>query len=140
MTHMTTNPNHQPPPDEWQPADGGEVVRLTRRLKGRKSRRQFLKASGGIVGALLAVTAGWLTLRSATPTPKLEYDFGGITCSEAMARADSMTKGKKLPEAERMQVQEHVMLCPNCKPKFEQMGGMKMFAQSVPACRRPDVV
>jgi len=26
------------------------------------------------------------------------------------------------------------MLCPNCKPKFEKMGGMKMFAQVVPVC------
>jgi len=32
------------------------------------------------------------------------------------------------------------MLCPNCKPKFEKMGGMKMFTQVVPVCRRPDIV
>jgi len=123
------------PPDDWQPASGGEVVRLTRRLK---SRRQFLKTGGGVVGGLLAVAGGWFAVRSATL--EREYDFGGITCSEAMARADAMMKGKMLPEAELMHVKEHVMLCPNCKPKFEKMGGMKMFAQVVPICRRPDMV
>ena len=137
MTDMTTHPNQRPPHDDWQPAGGGEVVRLTRRLKGRKSRRQFLKAGGGIVGGLLAIAGGWSAVRSATR--EREYDFGGITCSVAMARADAMMKGKKLPDAEMMQVKEHVMLCPACKPRFEKMGGMKMFAQSVLACRRPDV-
>lgn len=138
MTDMTTHPNHQPmPPDDWQPAGGGEVVRLTRRMKGRKSRRQFLKASGGVVGGLLAVAGGWFAVRSATR--EREYDFGGITCGEAMARADAMMNGKKLPDAEMMQVKEHVMLCPNCKPRFEKMGGMKISAQAGPVCRRPAV-
>jgi hypothetical protein len=90
-------------------------------MKGRKNRRQFLKASGGVVGGILAVAGGWLALRSATR--EREYDFGGITCSMAMARADAMMKGRKLPETEMMQVKEHMMVCPNCKPRFEQMGG-----------------
>ena len=137
MTDMTTYPNQPTPLNDWQPAAGGEVVRLTRRLKGRKSRRQFLKASVGGVGGLLAVASGWFAVRSATR--EREYDFGGITCSEAMSRADAMMNGKKLPDAEMMQVQEHVMLCPNCKPRFEKMGGMKVSARAVPACRRPDV-
>ena len=134
---MTTHPNHRPPPDDWQPASGGEVVRLTRRMKGRKSRRQFLKAGSSVVGGLLAVAGGWVAVRSATR--EREYDFGGITCSAAMARADAMMKGKNLPEAETMQVKQHVMVCPNCKPKFEQMGGTKMFARVVPLCQRSDV-
>ena len=135
---MTTHPHPPTPPDDWQPASGGEVVRLTRRLNGRKTRRHFLKAGGGVVGGgLLAVAGRWFAVRSATR--EREYDFGGITCSVAMARADAMMNGQKLPDAEMMHVKEHVMLCPNCKPKFEQMGGMKMFAQMVPVCRRPDV-
>jgi len=134
---MTTHPHPPTPPDDWQPASGGEVVRLTRRLKGRKSRRQFLKAGGGIVGGLLAVAGGWFAVRSATR--EQEYDFGGITCSVAMTRTDAMMKGKMLPEGEMMQVKEHVKLCPNCRPKFEKMGGMKMLTQVVPVCRRTDV-
>lgn len=138
MTVMTTHPNHQPMlPDDWQPAGGGEVVRLTRRMKGRKSRRQFLKASSGVVGGVLAVAGGWFAVRSATR--EREYDFGGITCSEAMSRADAIMNGKKLPDDEMMQVKEHVMLCPNCKPRFEKMGGMKISAQAGPDCRRPAV-
>ncbi len=135
---MTTHQNHQPPPpDDWLPASGGEVVRLTRRLKGRKSRRQFLKAGGGVVGGLLAVAGGWFAVRSATR--EREYEFGGISCSVAMTRAGAMMNGQKLPDTEVMQVKEHMMLCPNCKPRFEKMGGMKMFAQAAPVCRRPDV-
>ena len=134
---MTTHPHQPPPPDDWLPASGGEVVRLTHRLKGRKSRRQFLKASGGVVGGLLAVAGGWFAVRTATR--EREYDFGGITCSVAMARADAMMNGQKLPDAEMMQVKEHVMLCPNCKPRFEKMGTMKASARAVPACRRPDM-
>ena len=106
-------------------------------MKVRKGRRQFLKAGGGVVGGLLAVAGGWFAVRSATR--ERESDFGGITCSVAMTRADAMMKGKMLPEGEMMQVKEHVMLCPNCKPKFEKMGGMKMFAQQGPVCLRPEV-
>jgi len=135
MTDMTTHPNHQPPYDDWLPA-AGELVRLTRRMKGRKSRRQFLKAGGGVVG-LLGVAGGWFAVRSVNR--EWEYDFGGITCSVAMARADAMTNGQKLPDAEMTQVNEHVMLCPNCKPRFEKMGGMNISARTLPACRRLDV-
>ena len=136
---MTTHPNHPPtPPDDWQPAGGGEVVRLSRRLKARRNRRQFLKASGGIVGGMMAVVGGWWAIRSATR--ESEYEFGGITCSVSMARADAMVSGKMLPDAEVMQVKEHVMLCPNCKPKFEKMGGMKMLSQAEPVCRRPGAI
>lgn len=134
---MTTHPDHRPtPPDDWQPAGGGEVVRLARRLKGRKTRRQFLKVGGGVVGGLLAVAGGWWAIRSATQGQ--EYDFGGITCREAMARADAMTKGKTLSDTEMMQLKQHVMLCPNCKPRFERMGGAKLMASAVPVCRRPE--
>lgn len=133
---MTTHPDHRPTPhDDWQPAGGGEVARLSRRMRGKKTRRQFLKA-GGVVGGLLAVAGGWWAIRSATQGP--EYDFGGITCREAMARADAMMKGKTLSDAEMMQLKQHVMLCPNCKPRFERMGGAKLMASAVPVCRRPE--
>jgi hypothetical protein len=135
---MTAHPNRSPtPPDDWRPAAGGEVVRLTRHMRARKSRRQFLKVGGGVVASLLAVAGGWAGIRAVREP---EYNFGGITCHEALARADAMMKGQKLPEAEVMQVKEHVTRCPNCKPKFEQMGGTKLFARIQPACRRPDRV
>ena len=137
MTDMTQHPNHRPtPPDEWRPADGDEVVRLAHHMKRRKSRRQFLKTGGGIAGGLLALVGGWWVVRSATR--KREYDFGGITCSEVAARADDFMQGR-LPADEAAKVKQHVKLCPNCKPKFERMGGMKMVGQAVPVRRRPEV-
>ena len=116
---MTPHPHPPPPPDDWQPASGGEVVRLTRRLKGRKSRRQFLTAGGGVVGGLLAAVGGWAVYRMSTC--EREYEHGGITCSVALARADELRAGT-LPEAERRQVMDHVRACPACKPRFEAMG------------------
>jgi hypothetical protein len=134
MTDMTTHPNHPPtPPDDWRPASGAEIVRLARRLKRRKSRRRFLKAGGGIIGGVLALAGGWWVVRSMTR--EREYDFGGITCSEVAARTDDLMQGR-LPADEVAKVKQHVMLCPNCKPKFERMGGMKTVGHLMPACRR----
>jgi hypothetical protein len=120
---MTTNhPRRPPPEDEWLPAAEGEVARLTHRLKRRKTRRQFLKAGGGIVGGLLALAGGWWAVRTATH-PR-EYDFGGITCAEVEARADDFMQGRLAPEVAAKMTQ-HLSLCPKCKPKFERMSGMK---------------
>jgi hypothetical protein len=104
-------------------------------MRGKKTRRQFLKA-GGVLGGLLAVAGGWWALRSQTQAR--EYDYGGLTCHEAMARADALMMGQKFSDAEMMQLKQHVMLCPNCKPKFERMGGAKFLAAAGPVCRRPE--
>lgn len=117
---MTPHRNHRPPPpDDWHPAAAGEVASLSRRLKARQTRRRFLKASGGVVGGLLAAVGGWAAFRATTGARECEY--GGITCSVAIARADAAKAGT-LAEAERTQLMEHVRACPVCKPRFEAMG------------------
>lgn len=132
MSDMNPYLNHATPPDDWQPASD-EVVRLTRRMRGRKSRRRFLQTSGSIVGGLLAVTSGWFVGRVFTRED--EYNFGGISCADAMARANAMMQGYQLPDVEVTQLKEHVQLCPKCKPWFEKMNGMEMFTQMIPLCR-----
>lgn len=133
---MTAHSNHQPnPSDDWQRASGGEIVRLTHRMKGRKTRRQFLQASG-IVGGLLTLAGSWWLLRRTTS--KREYTFGGITCSEVATRTDDLMQGR-LPADEAAKVKQHFIQCPNCKPKFDRMGGMKTFGQAAPVYRGPNM-
>ncbi len=121
---MITPPNHGPASsDDWQPAGGGEIVRLARSLRERKSRRQFLKAGGGIVGGVIAAAGGWWIVRSTVSEG--EYKFGGMTCSEVAARADDLMHGR-LSADEAAKVQEHILLCPHCKPKFPQIGGSEL--------------
>jgi hypothetical protein len=134
---MTGHQNQPPPADDWQPAQGREVATLARRLRGRKSRRRFLVAAGTIGGTLLAGLGGWWLVQLATR--QREYDFGGITCSEVAARADALMQGK-LAEDEVARVKQHVLLCPHCKPWFERMGALKLLAQVMPACGRPETM
>ncbi len=124
MTDMTTSPNYsQPPADDWQPAAGNEVVRLARHMRDRKGRRQFLTMGGRIVAGLLAAAGGWWMAH--VTTREQEFDFGGITCSEVAARADDLMQGR-LPADEAARVRQHVLRCPNCKLKFDKMGGIRM--------------
>lgn len=128
MTMLTTQP-----PDDWQPA-GGEVLKLTRHMRGRKTRRQFLQTGAGVVGGLLAVAGGWLVLRPATREGG--QNFGGISCDVAMSRAEALTAGGTLPESEVNQLREHVRLCPNCGPRLGPMLGPKLSAKTIPQCHR----
>lgn len=111
---MPAQTHHSPtPPDDWQPAGGDELVRLTRRIKGRKSRRQFLTASGGVVGGLLAVAGTWWLARP-PHREEGEAKFAGLTCSETALKLDDLLAGR-LPAAEAQQVKQHITLCPKCQ-------------------------
>lgn len=132
MTSHRQNPKTTQP-DDWQPARGDEVVHLARLMRGRKTRRKFLKAGVGVAGGLIALVGGWWLFRLASS--EREYDFGGITCSEVAASSDDFMQGR-LPPDQATKVKQHVRRCPNCKPKFERMGGMKMLGRAMPACRR----
>ncbi|MCI0704014.1 MAG: zf-HC2 domain-containing protein [Planctomycetia bacterium] len=134
---MTAHLDERQPSDDWQPAAGDEVGRLARRLRTRRTRRQFLKGTGAVLGGLLAVAGGWWTVRSLTR--EREYDFGGITCSEVMAKSEAI-KNRQLPPEEMKRVKQHLTRCPRCKPLVEQLGGLEMLGQAAPICRRPEVV
>ena len=118
---MPTPLDHPPPPpSDWEPAPPGAVSRLARQARTRRSRRQFLKAAGGVAAGLLAAGSGVWAWRSATRSR--EYDYGGITCSEVAPRLQPLIAGT-LPEDEARRVRAHVARCPHCRPAFEALGG-----------------
>lgn len=109
----TEQPDSLPP--EWEPCAPGEVARLGKKLRGRKTRRAVLRATAGTVAA--ALTGLWLALGR---RENGDYDYGGITCAEVVRRGrEYMTGG--VPEPTRACIAEHVARCPRCGPLFKQL-------------------
>lgn len=128
-----TQQQRSPFGNDWQPASDGEVVRLTRRLRGRRDRRRLLQAGAGILGGLFVLAGGWwLTRWAMQPT---EYHHGGLTCTEVAQRVPAFRAGT-LPPVEVEQIHQHVKLCPICQARFERMG-MQLSAASSASCQRP---
>lgn len=113
--------NHQPEdprPDDWSPLPAGEVARLGKKLRGRKSRRTFLRGAIATAATVLAAGGGaWLVLGRRSDG---QYDYGGIVCAEVVRRGKEYMEGK-VPEPTKSQITEHVARCPRCGPLFEQM-------------------
>lgn len=111
----TEQPDSLPP--EWEPCAPGEVARLGKKLRGRKTRRAVLRATAGTVAAALTAGGLWLALGS---RENGEYDYGGITCGEVVRRGrEYMTGG--VSELTRARIAEHVARCPRCGPLFRQL-------------------
>ena len=104
-------------PPGWERSPPEAVLRLGKRLRGRKTRRQFLR--GAATAAGLMVTGGTFGLWWAASRPH-EYDYGGITCSQVRSLMNDMPE-KKLPPAEEARVREHLALCSHCRPLLEKM-------------------
>lgn len=116
---MTTqHPNSEAIPPGWERSPPDTVLRLGKRLRGRKARRQFLRGAGATAVGLM-VTGGAFALWWATREPK-EYDYGGITCSRVRSRMNDMM-AMKLPPAEVALIREHLALCPRCRPLLDTM-------------------
>ncbi len=107
-----------PLPPEWEPCAPGDVARLGKKLRGRKTRRVFLRATVATAASVLAAGGGvWLAFGRRRAG---EYDYGGIVCSEVVRLGPDYMAGK-VPEPTRSQIAEHVAKCPRCGPLFKQM-------------------
>lgn len=113
----TPSPQSNDPADDWHSASHGEVVQLTRGLRGRRTRRQFLRLSGIGVG-LLAVSGGWWMFRTSRRADAER--LGGLTCAEVAAHADDWKQNRLSPDL-AAQMLAHVTQCPRCQPMFESM-------------------
>lgn len=100
----------------WKACPAGEFARLATRLRGRRRRRDVLRATMSVT---LAVVVGSVFYQ--TWSRSREYHFAGISCSRVIALAPDYAMGKLRPEL-RDQVRRHVSQCPHCKPLFAKMG------------------
>ena len=110
--------NNQPDaplPPEWEPCAPCEVARLGKKLRARKTRRVFLRATA--VSVLAAGGGLWLAFGQRRAG---EYDYGRIACSEVIRQGPDYMVGK-VPEPTRSKIAEHVAKCPRCGPLFKQM-------------------
>lgn len=107
-----------PAHDEWVQCPPGELSRLATRLRGRRQRRIVVQTSALVL--LVAVGLGGLVLWP-RPQGTGDYNYAGIMCSRVMQLADAYAAGELTTEL-REQVRQHVAQCPNCGPKFKEMG------------------
>ena len=116
---MSRNDQPETPlPPEWEPCPRGEVARLGKKLRGRKSRRAFLRATVATAASVLAAGGGvWLAFGRRGDG---EYEYGGIACSEVVRQGPDYMAGK-VPEPTRSKIAEHVARCPRCGPLFKKM-------------------
>ena len=106
-----------PPAAGWEPCPPGEIARLGRKLRGRKSRRTFLRTAAAT--AATALTAGGV-IAVIVGRQNKEYDYGGIVCSEVVPLAPAYLAGD-VPEPTRSKVATHIALCPNCGPYYQKL-------------------
>lgn len=104
---------------EWEPCPSGELGRLVRRMESEPQRMAVKWATGAVAAtALLALlVVGVYRMRQ---LPGMEYNFGGVTCSEVRARMQQYLAGEIDAELrERLEV--HLAKCPQCAKLKQQM-------------------
>src|SRR5262245_49062411 len=111
----------QDPSPSWAPCPSGEFERLGKRLRLRRHRRVFLRAT---TGALAVAAVGGLAL-SLGPELWLLTGLGGpefadLTCSETRGLADAFAKGK-LDARTREKFLRHLARCEACREFLEPM-------------------
>src|SRR5262249_17789909 len=111
----------QTPSPFWAPCPSGEFERLGKRLRQRRHRRVFLRAT---VGALAVAAVGGLAL-SLGPDLWLLTGLGGpefadLTCSEVRALADAYAKGKLNARTSEM-FRRHLARCSVCRELLKPM-------------------
>src|SRR5262245_33570809 len=109
------------PPQSWSPCPRGEFERLGRRLRKRRDRRTFLRASAGAlavaaVGGLAFSLGPDLWLLSGLGGP----EFADLTCSEVRRLADAFAKGK-LDAKTSEKFRNHLARCAACREYLEPM-------------------
>ncbi len=105
-------------PPRWEPCAPGEIARLGKRLRIRKSRRVFLRSGMTAVASILA--GGGVVWLARGRQREEEYDYGGITCSAVDPLAMDYLAGK-VPEPTKSKIAKHIARCPECGPRFQEM-------------------
>jgi hypothetical protein len=126
---------------QWEPVPEGEIWSLSKRLRGRRQRRLFLRAGGALLGTLATggLLVWWLRGPSAVPAPSpgprppADFFYGGIACSEVRAKAEAYGTGT-LDAGIRSKIIEHLAKCPPCAAFYKAKG----YAARTPHPGEPD--
>jgi hypothetical protein len=113
---MAREPDNQPmPATSWARCPSGEMQRLGVRLRERRQRRLFLRATAAGVAAIGSGGLLWFFWPAGNTRP------GGLACAEVEQLVDAYAKGT-LDQATRSKVRQHVAVCPRCGPRFRARG------------------
>ena len=98
---------------DWEPCPEGELLRLSRQLKGKQNRRQFLRGAV-VIGGIASVGLGtWAVLSSGR-----EHHYADVSCGEVMRLAKVY---KTLTKQKQEQLLAHVKQCKHCKPTYQKL-------------------
>lgn len=101
--------------DLWEPCPSGTLQNLASRLRANRRRAQAVRLS--LVTSLVFGTG--VVLWSTYSKP-VEYDFGGIVCSEVRQISKDYLGGHLALELTH-KIDAHLLECPNCKPLMDAM-------------------
>lgn len=112
---MNDQQHEAPLPQGWERCPPASIARLGKRLRGRRTRRQFLQGMAVAASSVLAGgTLWWATNRSTEPDPSR------ITCEQVVSLLEGY-RAKTLSPTDQGRVREHLSRCPRCQRLFEKM-------------------
>jgi hypothetical protein len=111
--------SEQVPNPLWVPCPQGEFQKLSRRLRARRHRRDFLRASTAVTAVLAAGAGAWLLFGPAEDEP-VDYYYGEIACSEVRSHALAFVRGT-LPEDLKQRITAHLSYCIACRNYIEAL-------------------
>jgi hypothetical protein len=123
-----------PASDEWIPCAQGELQRMVGR--NRSARRNRSIAQVASLGAVcMALWGGWLLTSQRGENAAMGHDYAGIACGDVYTQLGPFAKGT-LDPATSEQIRQHLLVCPECGPIYEQMTG-KPIAFNTHRCTDP---
>lgn len=106
---------------DWKPVSRGTLAGLALHLRSRRRRALAGRAAAIAALPLVLVAVGGIAMFLTRPAGMVEFDYGGITCTEVRTHLPSYLKGK-VPPAVDQKLASHLKQCPNCQSLMRQMG------------------
>ncbi len=99
---------------EWTRCGPHEISKLAGRIRARRGRR-------AVGGAAILVAAACVAIAVVLyPRPDEGPDFAGISCERVVELSDAYMTKRLSPELQD-QMSRHIALCPQCRPRFQNM-------------------
>jgi hypothetical protein len=104
------------PSDNWTACPPGALQDSARKLRGRRrlKRAAPLATLAAVLLAALVFALRTPSSRQFGPPGNVDYDYGGIACSEVVPLLDDLAIGQVDADT-RARIEEHLQLCPKCR-------------------------